>query len=51
MRVAEAAARRSALARATGTPVLLLSAATGDGVQAALYALWAEIARVRTAAA
>ena len=47
----EASARRSALVRASGAPVLLLSAATGDGVPAVLQALGAEIARVRTKAA
>ena len=47
----EASARRSALARASGAPVLLLSAVTGDGVPAVLQALGAEIARVRTKAA
>jgi GTP-binding protein len=35
----EAAARRQALARASGRPVLLLSAAGGDGVAAALRAV------------
>ncbi len=47
----EAAARRAALARACGSPVLLVSAATGQGLPAALHALWAEIARVRAKAA
>ncbi len=47
----EASARRSALVRASGAPVLLLSAVTGDGVPAVLQALGAEIARVRTKAA
>ncbi len=47
----EAAARRAALSRAAGAPVLLLSGVSGDGVPAALHALWAEIARLRAAAA
>ena len=47
----EAASRRAALARASGSPVLLISGATGQGVPAALHALWSEIARVRTQAA
>ncbi len=46
----EAAARRAALARATGRPVLLLSGATGQGVPAVMQALWSEITRARGAA-
>ncbi|MBU6497455.1 MAG: GTPase ObgE [Rhodospirillales bacterium] len=45
----EAAARRAALARACGHPVLLLSGATGQGVPEVLAALWAEIAKARAA--
>ena len=47
----EAAARRAALARASGAKVLLVSAVTGDGVDEVLRALWTEIARVRAKAA
>ena len=47
----EAAARRSALARAAGAPVLLVSGATGEGVPAVLQALWAATTRARAAAA
>ena len=47
----EASARRAALARASGAPVLLVSGVTGEGVPSALHALWAEIARVRAEAA
>jgi GTP-binding protein len=47
----EAAARRSALSRACGQEVLLLSGVSGAGVPAALHALWTNIARVRARAA
>jgi GTP-binding protein len=44
------AARQQALARAAGRPVLLVSAATGRGVEAVLQALWAVIAEAKRAA-
>ncbi len=50
MTAREAAARRAALSRAAGAPVLLLSGVTGEGVPAALHALFSEIARLRAAA-
>jgi GTP-binding protein len=43
----EASARRSALARASGRPVLLLSAATHQGVDQALRALQTAITEAR----
>jgi len=42
-------ARRSALARASGKPVLVLSGATGQGRAEALSALWAAVASARAA--
>jgi GTP-binding protein len=50
MTAREAAARRAALSRAAGAPVLLLSGVTGEGVPAALHALSSEIDRLRAAA-
>ena len=47
----EASARRGALARASGAPVLLVSGVTGTGVDDVLRALWDQIARVRAAKA
>jgi GTP-binding protein len=47
----QAAARRAALQRACGQPVLLLSGATRDGTDTALRALWQVIAARRDAAA
>jgi GTP-binding protein len=47
----EAAARRAALARASGNQVLLVSGATGQGVDAVLHALWTRIAQARAEAA
>jgi GTP-binding protein len=44
------AARQRALATAAGRPVLLVSAATGRGVEAVLQALWAVIAEAKRAA-
>ena len=44
-------ARRSALARAAGKPVLVLSGATGQGSAEALRALWAAVAAARGRAA
>jgi len=41
------AARRSALARAAGRPVLVLSGATGQGREEALRALWQAVAATR----
>ncbi len=43
----EASARRSALARAAGREVLLLSGVSGQGVAEALQALWREVAAAR----
>ena len=43
----EAASRRAALQRATGSPVLLMSGATGQGVPEVLRALHAAIAEAR----
>jgi GTP-binding protein len=43
----ETSARRSALARASGRPVLLLSGVSGQGVPEALQALWLEVAAAR----
>jgi GTP-binding protein len=47
----QVAARRAALARACGRPVLLLSGATQDGTDAALKALWEAVAASRAAKA
>jgi GTP-binding protein len=44
------AARQRALARAAGRPVLLVSGATGKGVDAVLRALWSVIAQAKAAA-
>lgn len=44
------AARQRALAKAAGRPVLLVSGATGKGVDAVLRALWAVIAEATAAA-
>ena len=44
MTAREASARRAALARASGAPVLLVSAVSGAGVPELLHALWARIA-------
>ncbi|TQF78008.1 GTPase ObgE [Elioraea sp. Yellowstone] len=44
------AARQRALAKAAGRPVLLVSGATGQGVDAVLRALWTVIAEARAAA-
>jgi GTP-binding protein len=44
------AARSRALAKAAGRPVLLVSGATGQGVDAVLRALWAVIAEAKQAA-
>jgi GTP-binding protein len=44
------AARERALAKAAGRPVLLVSGATGKGVDAVLRALWAVIAEAKQAA-
>jgi GTP-binding protein len=44
------AARQRALAKAAGRPVLLVSGATGKGVDAVLRALWAVIAEAKQAA-
>ncbi len=44
------AARQRALAKAAGRPVLLVSGATGKGVDAVLRALWAVIAEAKAAA-
>jgi len=44
------AARGRALARAAGRPVLLVSGATGQGVDAVLRALWSVIAEAKAAA-
>ncbi len=49
MSAREAAARRSALARASGAEVHLISAATGQGVPELLRALWPAIAEARMA--
>jgi GTP-binding protein len=43
----ETSARRSALARASGREVLLLSGVSGQGVAEVLQALWREVAAVR----
>ena len=43
----EAAARRAALARAAGRPVLLLSGVTRQGIPEVLGALWREVAAAR----
>jgi GTP-binding protein len=45
----ETAARRAALARASGRPVRVISAASGEGVPELLEALWAEAAAARAA--
>jgi GTP-binding protein len=45
------AARRRSLARVAGGPVLEVSGATGQGVQAVLRALWARVAAARAPAA
>ncbi len=47
----EAAARRTALARASGRPVMLLSGATGQGVAAVLRAVQAAVSEARQKAA
>ena len=44
------AARQRALAKAAGRPVLLVSGATGKGVDAVLRALWAVLAEAKQAA-
>lgn len=44
------AARQRALAKAAGRPVLLVSGATGKGVDAVLRALWSVIAEAKAAA-
>ena len=49
MSAREAATRRSALARASGAEVHLISAATGQGVPDLLRALWPVIAEARAA--
>src|SRR5208283_2625608 len=43
MSARETASRRSALARAAGRPVLLLSGVSGQGVPEVLQALWVEV--------
>lgn len=45
------AARRRALERAAGSPILLCSGVSGEGVEDVLRALWREIARARRAEA
>jgi GTP-binding protein len=47
MSARETASRRSALARAAGRPVMLLSGVSGQGVPEVLQALWHEVAAVR----
>jgi GTP-binding protein len=47
----EASARRAALARASGKPVVLISGVSGQGVPEVLQALWTEIAAARAARA
>jgi GTP-binding protein len=47
MTAREIAARRTALARASGRPVLVISAVSGQGVPELLQALWDQIARGR----
>jgi GTP-binding protein len=47
MTAREIAARRTALARASGRPVLVISAVSGQGVPELLGALWDRIARAR----
>jgi GTP-binding protein len=51
MSARETAARRAALARACGQPVLLVSGVTGAGVPAALCALYEKVAQARAARA
>jgi GTPase len=43
----EISARKSALAKASGRPVMVVSGVSGQGVPEVLQALWAEIARMR----
>jgi GTP-binding protein len=45
----ERAARRAALSRAAGRPVMVMSGATGEGVSAVLKALWREVEQARAA--
>jgi GTP-binding protein len=51
MSAREAAGRRAALSRAAGAPVLLVSAASGQGVPELLRALWPAVAAARAARA
>jgi GTP-binding protein len=43
----EISARRAALAKASGRPVLVISGVSGQGVPEALQALWAQVEAAR----
>jgi GTP-binding protein len=45
----EISARRAALAKASGRPVMVMSGVSGEGVPEVLQALWAAIAAHRAA--
>jgi GTP-binding protein len=45
----EISARRTALAKASGRPVLVISGVSGQGVPEALQALWTQVAAARAA--